>query len=420
MFFRAHRGLALSLMLIALFVASPVLGAKIKGTLSLEDYYATDSSESEDRHLMTTRFRFDAKKLTKNEDFSFHFDARLKYDLGASSTLAKNERISTLYATYTGIDKVYLAAGRLWTKDVSVERVDGVNLLVKRGSFGVGAFGGTKPDTLTEEFDSDHSAFGGYLLYRKRTLSANLAATQRRYRGDVDREYIRGQVNYTPKKIRTVRFFGSFTSDWNQNTENIDLTNVMGRVTFRPSKKTNATLSYSQFRPYQLYASSTTSVVDSKTETYYLRVNHRLGKTHTIYGKVEHRVLGTSTAATLTTAASSDVRQSNSYLIGFRDSNLLGTKMDIDLNASYSDSETSDTSTVSFKASRYLVEKLQLVLKSSYSYTEDTTGSTDVISYGAIGYWNIKKAWRLSVTYDGRHAEDLNSTTVISRLTYKF
>src|SRR4030066_1463685 len=151
--------------------ASPaefVSKANVSGLISVEDFYSTDSTGSYDRNILTPRLRVDGLKFGKSERIGLHFDGRERMNLGESdySSSIANERVDIMNADYT-TETLYLAVGRLWPKEMPIERVDGINAVVKKGNHGFGLFGGYNPNPYTEAFTTEYTTAGAYYFYQK-------------------------------------------------------------------------------------------------------------------------------------------------------------------------------------------------------------------------------------------------------------
>src|SRR4030067_654694 len=119
------------IIIVIFFPSGIVSGAEYQGLVSIDDYYSNDSASSYDFHLLTTRVRLDAEKLNKAGNIAFHFEGRERNNLGSEdyNKSISSEQIDTLNLEYTGIGNVFIAAGRLWPKELYMERVDGINIV---------------------------------------------------------------------------------------------------------------------------------------------------------------------------------------------------------------------------------------------------------------------------------------------------
>lgn len=402
-------------LVIVLVLSNVVSAAELHGLVSIEDYYSSDSSSAYDFNFLTTRIRLDAGKLNQAGSLFFHFDGRERMNLGSKdyNSKIKKERIDTMNLEYTGIKPLYLAVGRLWPKELSVERVDGVNLVHQRKNFGIGFFGGAKPDPYTEGLNSDFTTAGGYLFYRKRDLFANLAYTYNGYQGRTDREYIYGQTSFSP--LEQFRFYGAFTADINQFKDEVDLTNAIVELSYRPDYKKGVSAGYSQFRAYRLYRSMNFDIDTSLQQSYYIQGDYRVRDRYTLYGRYNLQTLHYN-------ALEKRLRNSSTYQIGFRNDNLMNRQITMDLNATLADGYSSSYSTYNILFSRFFHEVFQLTLNGSYmegSY--DLSDYTDkIFTYDVSGYFTLNRRWYLSFSYQGREAKDYDTNTLLSRISWSF
>ncbi|MDH3974432.1 MAG: hypothetical protein OEV42_09160 [Deltaproteobacteria bacterium] len=396
--------------------ARDTFAAEHRGRISIEDFYSSDSGSANNRHLLTSRVHMNSTKLNKAESLSFHLDMTARKTISGeeSSSTLKNERISALNFEYTGpSDNIYFAMGRLWPKELFLEHVDGINLIVQKKKTGIGLFGGAKPDPYTEEYNSDYRVAGAYLFYNKNKINAHFAMVQNKFKGETDREYVYGKLfwHLTDK----VRFYSTIISDRNQEKKSFDLTNVIAELTLRPDFKKSLSLGYSRFQAFQLFQSMDFEITGSKQESYYMRANRQFLDRYNIYGKYELQRFSYDIPG-------SERQDSTISQAGFANSKLLGTTVHLDLNGVVTDRHDSRYQTYMLGLSRQLTEKTRLTLNGSYMLTEyDTTEERDIQrSYSAYSYFSLNKEWNVTVSYEAIKGEDYSSRTVVSRLTYKF
>lgn len=389
-------------------------GAEYQGFLSVEDYYADDSSSAYDFNILTTRLRLDGRKLNDAGTLFFHFDGRERSNLGGRDySSIKSERIDTLNLEYTGMGKFYLSAGRLWPKELPVERVDGVNVVYQASNLGYGLFGGMKPDPYTEEFNPDYTSAGGYLFYRKESTFANLAFMHNGYKGKSDRDYLYGQGSYSP--LKEVHLYGSLTADLSQSTNNWDLTNAIIEASYRSDFTRGVTVGYNRFRSFRYYRSQEVQQAENRQEAYYIRGDYRFLGRYTLYGKYERQTQDYQ-------AFTVESRNSDIYQAGLRNDNLMGSDISTDIRATISDGYSSSYYTYSIEASRMFMEKLQVVANGSLMRNryQLTDYSDEITNYGISGYLALSRKWNISVSYEGSQAGDYATNTVLSRVSARF
>lgn len=392
-----------------------VFGAEYHGLVSLENYYTDDSSSTHDFNLLSTRIRLDANKFNKAGSLSFHFEGRERNNLASKdyNKHISSERIDTLNLEYTGIEGYYFAAGRLWPKELYVERVDGVNLMLQGEKLGIGIFAGTKPNPYTEKFNSDFTTAGGYIFCRKEDLFANLAYIYSGYKGKTDREYIYGQSSFFP--LKQIRLYGSFTVDINQFEEKSNLTNAMVELSYRPDYRKGLTFGYNQFRAYQLYRSMDFEIETSRQQSYYVQGDYRFRERYTLYGRYDLQTLHHN-------VFEEKMRSSSAYQIGLRNDNLLNQHISMDMNAILADSYSYSSNTFNVQFSRFFDDVFQLTLHSSYmTGAYDIADYTDnITTYDVSGYCTLSRRWTLSLSYEGRQAKDYHTNTILSRISWSF
>ena len=402
-------------LIIIILPSEMVLGAEYHGLVSMEDFYSNDSASSYDFHLVTTRVRLDAQKLNRAGNIAFHFEGRERENLGSEdySSSIRNERIDTLNLEYTGRGKFYMAAGRLWPKELYAERVDGINIVRQLSDSGVGFFAGTKPDSYTQGYNADFTAAGGYYFYHKQNLSANFAFTHNGYKGKTDRQYFYGQTSYFPST--KISLFGTMTADIDQTTKGIDLTNAIVELSYRPDYRKGISIGYNHFRAIRLYQSMDFDIDTGRQQSYYVQGDYRLSDKYSLYGRYNLQTLNYN-------SFEQKLSSSTTYQIGLRNDNLLSQHISMDLNATKADSYGSRYDTYEIQFSRYFNDVLQLTLHSSYMQsTNDIVDYTDSsITYDLSGYYSISRMWNVSLSYQGRDARDYNTNTISSRISYKF
>ena len=263
----------LLIFLVTVIIPGMVWGAEVHGIISVEDYFSKDSSSAYDFNILTTRTRLDATKLNTAGTLGFHFDGRERNVLASKdyNSSIKSERIDTLNLEYAGLSKgVYLSVGRQLPRELSLERVDGLNLVYSNKTTGGGVFGGLKPDPYTDEFGSDYSTAGAYLFHRTNDLYANLALVYNGYKGETDRQYISGSSYYYPSK--EINLYGSFMGDINQDSGNTELSNALLEASYRPGKG-SISVGYTEFQSIRYYKSMSVdySYARSGQHSYYLR-----------------------------------------------------------------------------------------------------------------------------------------------------
>lgn len=391
-------------------------GAEYHGLVSMEDYYSSDSSAAYEFNLLTTRLRLDVDKLNQSGTLSFHFAGRERNNLGSQdySSNIRNERIDTVNLEYLGPAKrFYLSIGRLFPKELPAERVDGLNLVFQNETSGVGVFGGFKPDPYTEELNPDYTTAGIYTFYRKDELAASLSFIHNGYQGGTDRQYIYGQTSYSP--IREVRLFGLITADINPTTSDIDLTNAIAEISYRPVYSSGIAIGYNQFQAFKLYRSMTYDIVNTRQQSYYIRGDHRFWERYSIYGRYELR-------SQYYQLLEAELRYSNTYQVGFRNDNLVGSGVTLDTNATFDISYNSTYNTYRMDLSRFFAEILQMTVYGSYMESKyDINDYTDtIISYGSSAYLMLGRSWNLSLSYEGKNARDYSTNSVLSMISYRF
>lgn len=410
--------IALHLIILLIIIILPsgrVSGAEYHGIISMDDYYSNDSSSSHDFHLLTTRLRLDAEKLNKAENITFHFEGRERNNLGSEdyNKSIRSERIDTLNLEYTGIGNLYLAAGRLWPKELYLERVDGINIVRQFPDSGFGFFAGTRPDPYTEGFSSDFTAAGGYYFYRKQSLTANLAFTHNGYNGKTDRQYLYGQASYFPSN--KIRLFGTITADVDQTSKDLDITNAIAELSYRPDYRKGLTIGYNLFRSIRLYQSMDFEIDRSRQQSYYVQGDYRLSEKYALYGRYNLQTLYYN-------SLEKKLSSSTTYQLGLRNDNLFNRRISMDLNATIADSYGSRYNTYEIQFSRFFNDVFQMTLHSAYMQsTSDITDYTDnAISYDASVYYSISRMWNVSLSYQVRDAKDFKTNTISSRILYKF
>lgn len=398
---------------LVLLVPVGVSGAEQHGFVSVEDYYSKYSNSLYTQHLLTTRLRLDVSKLNGSGDMSFHFDGRDRASLGSDAYggSGKEARIDALNFEYSP-GRIYLAAGRLWPKEIPLERIDGVNMAYQSSGIGAGAFAGAHPDPYTETFGTERGAAGAYAFIRKDKGSADLAFTHLSYKGGTDRQYMFGQASYSlPHQLL---FYGTATADIDQITNKPGLTSGIMELTYRPDFAKSITAGYNQFRSVRLYESMD-SFMDSRQTTYYLSGNYRYKERHSLYGRVERQT--SVFPSTLLQPA-----KSTGFRAGLSVEDLFGTGFNSDASLSRTDGDSVNLRAYRVEVSRMLRDSIQLMLNGSYSQSDYTaTGyNSDVWTYGAFTYMRVAKVWVVYLSYEREQGDDYSADRVMSSVSFKF
>jgi hypothetical protein len=72
--------------------------------------------------------------------------------------------------------------------------------------------------------------------------------------------------------------------------------------------------------------------------------------------------------------------------------------------------------------SRFFNDVFQLNASGSYMENRyDLTGYTDTITgYDISGYYTINRWWNISLSIEGRNAEEYDTTSIFTRVSYRF
>lgn len=393
----------------------PVAGAsaasEMHGRLYFEDYYSSDTGSDLFQHLFTTRLRLDITKLNDDGSLAFHFDGRDRQNFGSYSSTTENDRIDAFNLDYTG-EVWYLAAGRLWVKEFSVERVDGVNVVAQKRGYGIGVFGGFKPDTYAEMFTADYTSAGAYVFVKKDNLNSSLAFTQNGFKGGTDRQYVYGQTIYQPGG--GVLAFGSVTIDINQETMSPGLTSGIFELSYRPDAKKGIIAGYNQFRAYQLWESMDDQVDTGKQESFYLSGNYRFREKYNIYARVERQTRDFE-------SITEEDKKAMNYKAGVNLDNMAGSGVNADISAFLNDGFGTRYATYSADFSRQFMDKIDAAMNASYThYSYSQSDADSVLAYGLTGNYYISKKWSLSFAYNGDCGSEYCTNSLFTRTAYRF
>jgi len=404
-----------AIILVILLPSKKLFGAEYKGLISVDDYYSNDSGSSYDFHLLTTRIRLDAQKLNKAGNLSFHFEGRERNSLGSQdySSSIRNERIDTMNIEYSRNGKTDYLIGRLWPKELYAERIDGINIVRHRSDSGFGLFAGLKPDPYTQGFNSNYSAAGVYYYRHKKNSNANFAFIHNGYKGKADRQYLYGQTSYYLSD--KISLYGTMTADVDQTTKNLDITNAIVEISYRPDYRKGIAIGYSNFRAIRFYESMDFIIDTSTQQSYYIRGDYRLSDKYSIYGRYDLQTLYYN-------SFEAELNSSSTYQIGIRNDDLLNSHISMDLNTTIADSYGSSYNNYEIQFSRFFNDALQLTLHSAYTRSmSDIVDYTDnILTYDLSGHYTFNRMWSASVSYQGLSAKDYETETIISRISYKF
>lgn len=406
--------LALYILLLTTLLMNNSMAAETHGLISLDDFYSKDSGSAYDLHILTTRLRVDTDKLNNKDSISVHFDGRVRSSLSSDDykSPTKNERIDTLNITYTG-QQVHLSVGRLWPEELPVERVDGINIVSPKKDLGIGFFGGIKPNPYTDTFDPDFTAMGAYIFFRKPLISTSLALTYNGYKGGTDREYIYGQLSYSP--ARELTLYSTLTVDIKKDSMKPVLTNGIAELSYRPDYKKSITIGYNQFQTFQYFRSMKFDINNSKQHSYYASANYRFLERYAIYGRIERQSM-------YYPAIQTNLKNSDNFRLGLSGDNLLDTGINMNVSTVITDSYNSRNTAYNMELSRLTREWLQLILTGSWIWNkyELNNYSNKTLMYGASGYLYISKRWNVSLSYDHENGSDYTANRMALRTTAKF
>ncbi|MFQ5736656.1 MAG: hypothetical protein ACE5GY_07315 [Thermodesulfobacteriota bacterium] len=400
-------------LLAAVFFASVASGAQTHGRFSIENFYSKDSSAAYDRSLLTARVRLDMTKLNEAGTISLHFDGSERLNLGAKdyADSTANDRIDIMDVEYAG-ERLFLSVGRFWPHELPIERVDGVNAVLRRGDYGMGVFGGYNPNPYTEAFTTAFTTAGAYLYYRKEAVGARLAYVHKGYKGATDRRYVYGELTYYP--AHGVSVYTNATVDFNEKDLGARLTNGIVELTYRPDYTRSVTVGYNQFRAFRLFASMDFAVDDSRQEAYYVSANYRFKERYTLYARVERQTR-------YYPAVETQLDDAMVYGLGVSGSNLYDTGVNGDLNITLSDSYGSLHTTYGLQFDRYNWDVLQVIVHASYTQNEYGAGNNDdIVGFGVAGYLYVLKDWNLSASFDMEHGRDYDVKSFFTRASYRY
>ena len=229
------------------------------------------------------------------------------------------------------------------------------------------------------------------------------------YKGDTDRQYFYGYGTWTP--IPSLFALGNITADMSPSGE-IDLTNLIAELTWRPDEVKSFTFGYNQFRAFKYYASTLfADINDSRQDAWYLGATYRLAQKYTVYGRVE-------TQKRHFPAVESGQNDMLSYRAGVSGDNLFNTGVFLNLSASITDSYDSEYKSYSFDMSRMLGESFQLMVNGAY--TENVYGaasSAEVTSFGGSLFYMARR-WNMSLGLDREQGADYTTSRILTRVSF--
>ena len=403
-------GLSISLLLAGF--APVAVAMETSGIVSADDLYYKDSNTYV-QHILTTRVRLDLEKLNESGTLAFHFDGSNRVRLGSKTTTStsKNQRLDTAYIENNG-KYLYLAAGRLLPKELYVERVDGVNAVYSlTGSFGIGLFGGLKPDPYTDAFNSSFTGAGIYGYYRSVTVSGSAAYVYNGYKGATDRQYVYGQVSYNPAS--QVSVYATGTADINPENRKVKLVNGIMELSWRPDFNAAFSVGVNTFRSIKFYRSMLFAVDDSRQQSVYINANYRIYGKFNIYGRVERQHRHSS--------VDEGSQNFNSYRAGFNTDDILGSGVAMDMNASFANGYGSRHNTYNVEVSRLNWEVLQVIAHASYMQNwYGYINSDNILAYGLSGYLYLKKNWSFSLSFEREQGKDSVTNRLMTRIAFRF
>ncbi len=402
------------ILLVTLLPSAGLSAAEYHGLISADDYYSNESGSAYDFHILTTRVRLDVLKINKTGNLSFHFEGRERNNLGSQdySSSIGNERIDTVNIEYDGKKTDYLI-GRLWPRELYAERVDGFNIVRHGSDSGLGFFAGMRPDPYTQGFNSNYETSGVYYYRHQKNNNAKLAFIHNGFKGKTDRQYLYGQASYYPSE--KISLYGTITADVDQNTKNVDLTNAIVELSFRPDYRMGVAIGYSNFRSIRYYESMDFTADSSTQQSYYIRGDYRLSDKYSIYGRYDLQTLYYN-------SLEKDLSISTTCQIGMRNDNVFNSLISMDINATIADSYGSGYNNYEVQFSRFFNDALQLTLHSALTRSmSDIVDYTDnILTYDLSAHYTFSRMWTASLSYQGRSAKDYETETITSRVSYRF
>ena len=404
-----------SILLPALFLfiqAGGAAGAGVsRGWVSVEDYYYKDSGSDATQHLFTTRIKLDMTGLNDAGTAGFHFDGRERVNLGDYKSSTENARIDVLNFDYTG-QTYYIAAGRLYPKELGIEHVDGVNLVAQGKTLGLGLFGGLRPDTYDEMFTLDYTTLGTYIFLKKETATASLAFVHNGYKGGTDRQYIYGQALYLP--VNTITLLSSVTVDIDQETKGFSLTNGILEASYRPDSRKTIGVGFSRFRAYQLFESMDYTMEKGRQQAYYLNGSYRILDRYNVYTRVERQSRNYS-------SIEEGLRKAYVYRLGLNTDDVGSTGIGANIHAALTDGYGSKHTSYNVELSKYFREVFQLVLNGSYALNKYATDEdTRILGYGVTMYYYLSKKWSFTLAYAGETGGGYDANNLLTKAVFRF
>lgn len=392
------------------------------GRLSLRNYVSGDSSQTYESPTLFLSFLEADLHLKDITSSGLRLDIDSTFILDVSQAnerrFGETERFDQVrqLALSQNFGALKLSFGRRLITESGNAWVDGIDLKyhLKKSYTAIGIYGGLSPDRFDRSLTLDYQALGLYVEYQKRPLSLNLAYNVLLFEGSLDRQFLYQRTHY-----RIIE--GLFASNYLilDFVDEPQITTFLSTLDYTPIKALNLSINLSQY-----------SLEQYRNQTIYrdiIEPNQALilGNEVINLSYQRLRLSGAwwfnpklrSYVSTELKSRAQDGRQAYIYTAGINHTDLLNSKIDLDLQLQIAQNFRTDTIIVALSARRDLGSQFSLDARLSSFSGELLDDGTDrqglfneaqrIFLFGVSAIGRITRAHQVLATYDGVYESEI-------------
>ena len=404
-------------------LSSKASSSQLDGRLSSRSYFSTDSSKTFNSpdvwmSFLETDLRgrnFTSAKISFNLDATFILDVSQANERRFGET-ERLDQIRQLYLTLPLSSRLKLHFGRRLIREAGNGWVDGVDgqFELKPKTWLLGVYGGLSPDRFDRSLTLDYQAAGTYTDYHSNGFDLSLGYNAILFQGGLDRHFISQRTHY---KLADGLFFSDYLiADLIRGGE---VTTLLSTLDYTPVSPLNLTINFSrysleQYRNQAIYRNIIepnqalilgNEVVDLVYNRIRFSASVRLFKHIYHYQMVEYK------------NRAQDGLDSRIYTLGLREENLLGTQIEVDLQAQFADHFRADTLILAATARKNISSVLFMDARLTQFNGRTLDQNTDrlrifdeaqeIYLFGLSIVGRLQQSHRLSLSYDGVYESEL-------------
>ena len=392
------------------------------GRLTMRNYVSGDTSQtynSPQLYLSFLEADLHLKDITSS-GLSLDLDSTFILDISQANErrFGETERfdqVRQLILTQE-FDDLTLSFGRRLISESGNAWVDGVDLKYhfNQKHTAIGLYGGLSPDRFDRSLTVDYQALGLYIDYQKRPLSLSLAYNLILFQGKLDRQFLYQRTHY---KIAEGLFATNYLIlDF---VDEPQITTFLGTLDYTPIKSLNLTVNLSQY-----------SLEQYRNQTIYrdiIEPNQALILGNEVINLSYQRLrfsgawwFNSELRSYLSTELKSraqDGRKAYIYTAGLNHSNVLNSKLDLDLQLQIAQNFRTDTIIVALSLRRDLGTRFSVDGRLSSFSGELLDDGTDrqvffkeaqrIFLFGLSAIGRITRSHQVLATYDGVYESEI-------------